>query len=120
LSGVPSTAHALVTGADPLAATRAAGTLLGRPTVPRGLAAHAALTVGWTAVLTAALRKPPRVARGAAAGALIAALDLGLVGRRFPAISALPTLPQVADHLAFGALVGVTLDGREPNHGLRR
>ena len=89
----------------------------GNAGVPRGLAAHAVLTVGWTAVLSVALRRPPRVARGAAAGALIAALDLGLVGRRFPAIEALPTFPQVADHLAFGALVGATLDRREPNGG---
>ena len=47
---------------------------------------------------------------GALAGAAIATLDLGLVApRRAPAIAELPQLPQWADHLAFGALVGLHL-----------
>ena len=41
---------------------------------------------------------------GALAGLAIAALDLGLVGRRFPRIRALPLVPQLADHAAFGAI----------------
>jgi hypothetical protein len=51
--------------------------------------------------------------RGAGAGALaglgIAGLDLGLLGRRFPHVRALPLAPQLADHLAFGAIAGVLL-----------
>ena len=47
------------------------------------------------------------VRRGALAGLAIAALDLGLVGRRFPRIAALPLLPQLADHAAFGAIAGL-------------
>ncbi len=39
-------------------------------------------------------------------GSGIAALDLGLVGRRVARIHALPVLPQLADHAAFGALAG--------------
>ena len=35
-----------------------------------------------------------------------AALDLGVVARRYPAIRALPQGPQWADHLLFGAVVG--------------
>ena len=77
-----------------------------------GLGAHAAVSAFWTAVLHAAL---PR--RGAAAGAItggmagmaIAALDLGLLARRHPAVRALPPLPQWADHVAFGALAGAVL-----------
>ncbi len=47
------------------------------------------------------------------AGALIAALDLGFIARRrFPAVAALPVGPQVADHLLYGALVGLVLDRR--------
>jgi hypothetical protein len=49
---------------------------------------------------------------GVCAGAAIAALDLGLIGRRFARIRALPLAPQVADHLAFGAVVGVVLSAR--------
>jgi hypothetical protein len=109
LSGLPSTAHALVCGRSPLAATRAAGELLGRPSVVRGGLAHVALSGWWAWVLGALL--PPRheAVWGAAAGAGIAALDLGLARRRWPAIAGLPTGPQLADHLAFGALVGVVL-----------
>jgi hypothetical protein len=43
------------------------------------------------------------------AGLAIAALDLGLVGRHRPLIRALPLLPQVADHVAFGAVAGTVL-----------
>ena len=40
------------------------------------------------------------------AGLGIAALDLIVLGRRFPAIAALPQGPQWADHVAFGAVLG--------------
>jgi uncharacterized protein YndB with AHSA1/START domain len=110
LSGAPSTAHAVLTGNDPLAAARAAGALLGRPTVSRGVLSHAVLSVGWAAVLAAVLPRRRPAAAGALAGVLIAALDLGLVGRRIRAIRELPVVPQVVDHVAFGALVGATLD----------
>ena len=109
LSGVPSTVHAVVTGSDPLAAARAAGALLGRPTLPRGVVAHALVSVAWAAVLAVMLPRRGAAAAGTAAGAVIAAIDLGVVGRRIPAIRDLPVAPQVADHLAFGALVGMTL-----------
>ena len=41
----------------------------------------------------------------------IAALDLG-VGRRIPRVRALPLLPQIADHVAYGATVGYVLTRR--------
>ena len=110
LSGIPSTMHAVATGRDPLAATLAAGSILLPGELRRGrlLAAavpiHLALSLGWTFVLD---RAGVRTARaGAVAGLGIAAVDLGLVGGRFPRIRALPLLPQVADHVAFGAVAG--------------
>lgn len=115
LSGAPSTLHAVATGRSPLAAARAAGELLGRPGLVRGLAAHMIMTMWWTAVLSAVL--PRRTGAGTAArlgavgGAAIAAIDLTIARRRFPAIAALPAAGQVADHLAFGALVGTVLEG---------
>ena len=116
LSGVPSTAYALVTGRSPLEAARAAGALLGRPGLWRGAVAHAAISIVWTWLLAAVLpeREQPALAAvdGAVAGGAIAALDLGLIGRRVPAIRALPAGPQVADHLAFGALAALVLDQR--------
>ncbi len=59
--------------------------------------------------LAAALPRRHTALWGAAAGVAIAAGDLGLVGRRVPPIRALPVVPQVADHLAYGAVVGVVL-----------
>jgi hypothetical protein len=108
-SGAPSTLHAWRAGLDPLAASRAAGSLLGRPTLVRGALAHVALSLGWGVVLALLLPTRCRVGTGVLAGGAVAALDLGLVGRRLPAIAALPQGPQVADHLAFGGLVGLTL-----------
>jgi hypothetical protein len=113
LSGAPSTVHALATGRDPLEATLAAGSiLLPRETDRARLAAaavpvHLALSLGWTAVLDRAGVRTAR--RGALAGLAIAALDLGLVGRRHPRVRALPLLPQVADHVAFGIVAALFL-----------
>ena len=103
LSGVPSTAWTVLTRGDVLASTRAAGTLLpgGRPSVARGLVAHVAISTFWWAVLRPLRGRP---LAGAVAGLGIAAVDLGVVGRRVPAIQALAQPPQVADHAAFGAL----------------
>lgn len=117
LSGIPSTAHALATGRDPLEAAYAAGTiLLPREVRPGRLVAaavpvHLALSLGWTIVLDRAGVRGG--ARGALAGIAIAALDLGLAARRFPRVRALPLLPQLADHAAFGAVAGVLLAGQE-------
>ncbi len=55
-----------------------------------------------------------RVLFGGLAGAAIAALDLGVVARRVPAIRELPTAPQWADHILFGATVGAVLEHRAP------
>jgi hypothetical protein len=113
-SGLPSTAHALATGRDPLQATRAAGTLLpgrgNQPGVMAGLVIHVFISAGWTTVLTAVdRRRRLGLLGGIAAGLLIATLDLEVVGRSRPAIQSLPRLPQWLDHIAFGAIVGVLL-----------
>ena len=117
-SGGPSTLHALVTRASPLEATLAAGTLL-RPretrAVPLVLAAvpaHLALSLSWGIALAAALPRQRTVPAGALAGLAIAALDLGVFGRCFPRIRALPTWPQVADHIAYGVIVGIVVARR--------
>jgi hypothetical protein len=82
-----------------------------------GVAVHEAISLGWGAVLGVVLPRRSSVAWGAAAGLAIAGLDLGIVGRRFPEIRALPALPQVADHLAYGALVGAVLACRVRGSG---
>ena len=114
LSGVPSTVWALAKGRDPLEAALAAGAMLvgEHASKPKRLAAavpvHLAISLGWTVVLDRTLPRRHRVLTGAAAGLAIAALDLGVVGRRIPAIAALPLGPQIADHVAFGALAAAT------------
>lgn len=116
LSGIPSTLHALATGRDPLEAVYAAGTILLPDETNRvrlALAAvplHLALSFGWALALDRAGVRG--AARGAAAGLAICALDLGVIGRRFPRVRALPLAPQVADHLAYGAVVGLALERR--------
>lgn len=125
LSGAPSTLHALATRSSPLEATLAAGTLLlpreRRPAalVLAATAVHVALSLGWALLLAALLPRRRTVAWATLAGLAIAALDLGVIGRRHPRIRALPQLPQVLDHVAYGAVVGVVLSARR-SRGWRR
>lgn len=120
LSGLPSTLHALATGGDVLEASRAAGTLLlpetssDRALLAGAALAHGLLSLGWATVLSVALPRRHTIAWGAAAGLGIAALDLGLIGRRWPRIRDLAAGPQVADHVVFGAAVGAVLRRATP------
>ncbi len=123
LSGAPSTVHAVVTGASVLEAPLAAGTLV-LPCERRPLAlllaavpAHIAISLGWGVVLGLALPSRRTVLAGAVAGLAIALLDLGVLARRYPRIRALPTWPQVADHLAYGAVVGAVVAARRARRG---
>lgn len=114
-SGVPSTAWALLTGTDVLEATRAAGTLLPRrrtrPSVVGGAVAHLVISSVWTTAFALAARRWRLSApRGAAAALGIAALDLEVIGRRYPAIAALPRRAHWTDHVVFGAVLGGVLN----------
>jgi len=125
LSGVPSTAHAILHGDNPLEASLAAGTLLlgdeRRPSrlLPAALLAHGALSLGWALVLAATLPRRHTLPWSAAAGLGIAALDLGVIGRRYPRIRALPLAPQVLDHLAYAATVACVLSRRRSRRPAR-
>lgn len=118
LSGLPSTSSALARRTNPLHTVAAAGTLLlpdGAPTarlVAAGAAVHSALSLGWATVFALALPEHHPVAAGLAGALAVAALDLGAIGRRYPRIRALETGPQVADHLAFGAIVAAVVAQR--------
>jgi len=118
LSGVPSTAWTLLRGESVLDGVLAAGSVAlpgERRRVPLVAAAgpvHLALSLGWAAVLATVVPRG-RELPGSVAGALaIAALDLGLVARRFPRIRALPQGRQWADHVAYGLAVGAVLRAR--------
>ena len=119
-SGAPSTLWALAHRDDPLAATWAAGRMLAPATLPgprlfaAAVLVHGTLSLGWAVVLAPALPRRRRVTAGALAGLGIAALDLGLAHAlpdepRLRDVARLPLGPQVADHVAFGALVGAAL-----------
>jgi hypothetical protein len=118
-SGVPSTLHALATGADALEATRAAGKMLlpqasdTRVLFTAAALVHPAVSVFWTAVFAVLLPRRHVAAWAIAGAAAVALLDLRAIAPLlFPAVAALPFWPQVADHLAWGALLGGTLQWR--------
>ena len=92
-------------GGDVLASTRA----VGRGSVLAGGVAHVAISLFWGVILAATLPRRHTVLAGAGAGLVIAAFDLGVVGRRIPPVRALDWRPQVLDHLAYGAVVGSVL-----------
>jgi hypothetical protein len=114
-SAIPSTAWSLIRGDDVLDGARAAGAMVlprERRTAVLLLAAvpvHLALSLGWAGVMAAALPRRAEPVWGVVAGLAIAALDLSLIGRRIPAIRALPQGRQWADHVAYGASVGIIL-----------
>jgi hypothetical protein len=118
VSGAPSTFHTLLTGGPPLEASLAAGTLLlpreqrATKLLPAAATVHLTLSLGWALVLAVVLPEKRTTELGALAGLGIAALDLGIIGRRYPRIRALPLLPQVADHVAYGATAGAVLGRR--------
>ena len=113
LSGIPSTLYALVSGGDPLEATRAAGAMVIDPDAPfrelfvAAALVHASVSLFWALILWLVLpyRRPMLWALGASAG--IALLDLRLIAPAFfPEVAALEFWPQFADHLMWGACVG--------------
>lgn len=118
-SGIPSTLHALLTGGDPLGATRAAGAMLVPSTASTTtliLAAaivHPAISFFWTAVFALLLPRRHLVAWAVLGSAAVALLDLLVIAPLcFPSVAALPFWPQFADHLMWGALLGGTLQLR--------
>ena len=71
---------------------------------------HAAVSLFWTAVLTALLPSRRVVAWSLVAAACIALFDLRVIAPAFfPDVAALAFGPQFADHLMWGACVGAVL-----------
>jgi hypothetical protein len=118
-SGLPSTLHALRTGGSFRSAvryvydaTRAVGTLIppGWPGFMRGAIVHLSISVALGKGFARTLPQRRSVAWGATAGLAIGVINVGVIGRRFPAISALPLIPQLADNVAFGVLFATVAD----------
>jgi len=117
-SAIPSTTWTLLVGGDILEGARAAGALIlpNEHRTSRLLAAavpvHVALSLGWALILEALLPRRHEPLYGMLGGLGIAALDLGIVGRRIAAIRALEQPPQWLDHAAYGLAVGLVLRRR--------
>jgi hypothetical protein len=113
LSGAPSTLEAFRRRQDFRSvmsyvwdATCAVGTLVppGRPGFSRGALLHVAISVLCGEGLARTVPDSHPVIWGAGAGLAIGVINVGVIGRRFPAIAELPLAPQLADNVAFGAL----------------
>jgi hypothetical protein len=117
VSGAPSTLHAVATGRGVLDSARAAGTLLPgrvhRPGLIAGGVVHGVVSGFWGLVLGLILPRRHTAVWGALAGLGIAAISLPTVGRTRPAITALPQVPQWADNVVFGFVVGWLLSDRD-------
>jgi hypothetical protein len=117
-SGIPSTVYALAAGHDILEATRAAGAMLvASDSTPRLIAAavivHASVSLFWAFAVSAVLPRRHTFAWALVASALIAVLDLRVIAPAFfPQAAALAFWPQFADHLMWGACLGLTLGVR--------
>ena len=115
---MPSTAVTLFKRESLLDGAAAAGTILLRgerrtlPLLAAAVPVHLALSFGWAAVMSVALPRRATIPAAVAGGLAIAALDLEVVGRAFPAIRALPQGRQWADHVAYGLAVGVVVRRR--------
>ena len=93
-------------------ATCAIGTLVppGRPGFIRGAIVHLGISAACGEALARALPEHNSVGWGAAAGFAIGVVNVGVIGRRFPAIRALPLVPQLADNTAFGLVFAFVVD----------
>lgn len=119
-SGIPSTLYALLTGRDPLEATRAAGAMMAMPdSLAAAALVHASVSFFWAVVLWLLLPYRRAMGWGLVASAAIAVLDLRVIAPAFfPEVAALDFWPQFADHLMWGACVGFALARREKSFGL--
>jgi hypothetical protein len=124
--GIPSTAYAATRRRDVLEGARAAGTIVlphatrTAPLLAVAVPVHLGLSIGWALVLEAALPDRREPLLGTLGGLAIAALDLGIIGRRLPAIRALEQPPQWLDHAAYGLTVGVVLRRRRSRRAAGR
>jgi len=125
-SGLPSTLHAFIKQRSLRSAaayvydtTCAVGTLAppGRPGFGRGVVVHLAISMLCGETLARTLPRDHSPEWGAAAGFVIGVINVGVIGRSFPAISGLPLLPQLADNVMFGTMFAIVLDRRDRQRG---
>lgn len=113
-SGIPSTLYALLTGGDLMEATRAAGAMISRPdSIAAAALVHASVSLFWALLLWLVLPYRNTTLWAMLASAAIAILDLKAIAPLFfPEVAALDFWPQFADHLMWGACVGLAFQYR--------
>jgi len=119
LSGLPSTAWALLAGADVLEPTRAAGSMLlpaetsTTKLVAAAAVVHPTVSAFWALVLWRLLPRRATLEWALLAAMLIALLDLKVIALLFfPRVASLDFWPQLADHFMWGAAYAIALDWR--------
>ena len=117
VSAFPSTLWELFTAGDPLESTRAAGAMLisydssDAALITAACVVHVSVTLFWAAILAWILPRKHIVWTSIVAAGVIAFIDLQLIARFFfPDVYVLEFWPQFADHIAWGAGLGVALD----------
>jgi hypothetical protein len=85
--------------------------MVGRPgSILAAAIVHSLVSLFWATLLWLLLPGRHTIAWALAASALIAVLDLRVIApMRFPEVAALAFWPQFADHMMWGACVGVAL-----------
>jgi hypothetical protein len=119
LSGIPSTLYSALTGADIAEPTRAAGAMLiaadsnDRELLIAAAVVHITVSFFWSAILILILPRAFTASACVLAALLIGVLDLRVIAPRFfPEVANLSLLPQIADHLMWGACLGLVLRHR--------
>ena len=119
LSGIPSTLYALLRHEDVSEATRAAGAML----IPAGSSmlalfgaaalVHVTISFFWASLLVRFLPRAHVVLWAVAASIAIGVLDLRVIAPLFfPEVARLDFWPQMADHVMWGASLGLALAWR--------
>lgn len=116
-SGIPSTLYAVLTGGDPLEATRAAGAMVSRPdSIGAAALVHASISLFWALLLWLVLPYRNTTLWVLLASAAIAVLDLKMIAPIFfPGVAALEFWPQFADHMMWGTCYSVGLSLARPS-----
>lgn len=131
VSGIPSTVYLLLTEGDLFASLNALVAMVTSSELPVlsricvAAAVHLAVSVFWASVLVLLMPRRAPMIGALIASAVIAFVDLKLIAPSFFAeAAALAFIPQLADHLAWGATVGAVLRMRsgtpDPRSGDRR
>ncbi len=124
VGAIPSTVYLLVTGGDVFASVNAIAAMVAANELPVlhrvavAAAVHFALSFFWASVLVALVPRRAPVFGALVASAIIAFLDLKVIAPHyFAEAAALAFVPQLADHLAWGATVGAVLRAHQKSPG---